>query len=193
MASRKISMKGAKYAQNHAPVDISPAVRKYFHVFCEGEACKRPARRDMWRTAEAKGVEGLSRTKVISCPSPNKDRRAVFAIVYRDTVNVSRQRTGLAPLPEEEIHFPESRHAMWVTPFFYLPELSPAARKALEKLSPEEREQLFELRCHEGHRGAFDAKVKKLNRLFVCFIVLPFMVFAATAILSLERTPYSGR
>lgn len=82
---------------------------------------------------------------------------------------------------------------MWTTPFFYLNELKPAALKALEKLSTEEREQLFELRCHEGHRGVIAAKVNKLNRLFVCFVVLPFMVFAATAILSLERTPYSGR
>ncbi|GHJ87963.1 hypothetical protein NliqN6_4365 [Naganishia liquefaciens] len=193
MASRKISMKGAKYAANHAPVDIAPHVRKFFHTFCEAEACKRPARRDMWRIAEARGIQGLSGRKVIACPSANKDRRAVFEFVYRDTVNVSRQRTGLAPLPAADIHFPESRHAMWVTPFFYLPKLEPAALKALEKLSTEEREQLFELRCHEGHRGAIAAKVKKLNRLFVCFVVLPFMVFAATAILSLERTPYSGR
>jgi hypothetical protein len=195
MASRKISAKGAKYAKSHAPADISPAVRKYFHVFCEGEVCKRPGRTEMWKTAERLGAakKGLSRSNVIYCPGNSKDRREVVATVYKDTVNVSRQRTGLAPLPESEIHFPESRHAMWVTPFFYVPALQPAALKALEKLSMEEREQLFELRCHEGHRRAIESKVTKLNRLFVCFVVLPFLVFAATAILSLERTPYSGR
>jgi hypothetical protein len=113
--------------------------------------------------------------------------------VYRDTVNVSRQRTGLPALPDADIHFPENRAAMWFTPFIYLPELPAAARTQLEKMTLDEREQLFEVRCHEAHKAAIADKVKKLNKLFVCFIVLPFMVFAATAILSLERTPYSGR
>lgn len=148
----------------------------------------------MWRTAEGNGGSlGLSKGKFVYCPGPTKDRRAVFSIVYKDTVNTSRHRTGLEPLSEDDIHFPESRHAMWFTPFFYLPELSPAARRALAKMTNEEKEQLFELRCHEAHKGAIADKVKKANRLFVCFVLLPFMVFAATAVLSLERTPYSGR
>lgn len=189
MASRKISAKGAKYAKSHAPASISPTVRKFFTTFCEGEVCKRPQRKEMWRTAEEKGgSKGL-----FYCPGPTRDRRAVFSIAYRDTVNVSRQRTGLEQLADDDIHFPESRHAMWFTPFFYLPELSPAARRALDKLSNEEKEQLFELRCHEAHKGLIASKVKKANGLFMCFILLPFMVFAATALLSLERTPYSGR
>lgn len=194
MASRKISAKGAKYAKSHAPATISPAVRKYYTTFCEGEVCKRPQRKEMWRTAEQRGgVQGLSKGKVVYCPGPTKDKRAIFSVVYKDTVNVSRQRTGLDPLSDDDIHFPESRHAMWFTPFFYLPELSPAARRALEKMSNEEKEQLFELRCHEAHKGLIASKVKRINGLFVCFILLPFMVFAATALLSLERTPYSGR
>lgn len=189
MASRKISAKGAKYAKSHAPASISPAVRRFFTTFCEGEVCKRPQRKEMWRTAEEKGGS----KDLFYCPGPTRDRRAVFSIAYRDTVNVSRQRTGLERLADDDIHFPESRHAMWFTPFFYLPELSPPARRALDKMSNEEKEQLFELRCHEAHKGLIASKVKKANGLFMCFILLPFMVFAASAILSLERTPYSGR
>ncbi|KAJ9098040.1 hypothetical protein QFC19_006475 [Naganishia cerealis] len=200
LASRKISAKHAKYARTHAPVDTSPLVRRFYTTFCEEEHARRPRRRDVRALAlgkadgsEVGGEWARLKRKAVFCPSRSPDNREMWTAVYRDTVNVSRQRTGLPALPDEEIHFPEKRAAMWFTPFIYLPELPPAARTQLEKMTLDEREQLFEVRCHEAHLAAIAAKVKKLNKLFVCFIVLPFMVFAATAILSLERTPYSGR
>ncbi|KAJ9121461.1 hypothetical protein QFC22_002077 [Naganishia vaughanmartiniae] len=200
LASRKISAKRAKYARTHAPVDTPPSVQRFYTTFCEAESSRRPTRRDvraLWNGkadgSEVGGEWARLKRKAVFCPDRSPGDRAMWVAVYKDTVNVSRQRTGLPPLPDEDIHFPENRAAMWFTPFIYLPELPAASRTQLEKMTLDEREQLFEVRCHEAHKAAIADKVKKLNKLFVCFIVLPFMVFAATAILSLERTPYSGR
>ena len=117
-------------------------------------------------------------------------REAIINEVATWTVNLSRERTGLAK-KEEKLDISGKPWKKWT--MFYLPQPAPQVMAKILSLSLEDREHLFALRIWSGKEAIYIKRLKRLKWVLWTLIWIPVIMLTVAAVFSLEKVPFTGR
>ncbi len=151
------------------PKDLSETAITFFETHCMGEWIERP------------------NTKGMKC-TPEDELRLIEA-----SQSESMRRCGLEPEAHRDLFIPDPDPRKVRAYSWLLVPLTAEAEEALQTLTTAERRDLYRIRRYEAKQLFFNYKAKLIGRIILAFVAFPIVLVLLTALVSLERVPYTGR